>query len=122
MKFQIERIIIWPKSGNLPCREVKLHLGKVNVITGQSRTGKTAIIPIIDYCLASSSCSIPIEIIRDNASWYGIIICTQNEKILLARKVPDGIKVSSEFFVQRGFEIMVAYEIKETNRKYFFNY
>ena len=116
MKFQIEKIIIWPQNSNSPYREVKLYLGKVNVITGQSRTGKTAIIPIIDYCLASSSCSIPIEIIRDNASWYGIIICTQNEKILLARKVPDGIKVSSEFFVQRGFEIMVPYEIKESNQ------
>ena len=102
MKFQIEKLIIWPRNTTLPPREVKFHLGKVNVITGASRTGKTAIIPIIDYCLGSGTCSIPIEIIRDNALWYGIVICSDSEKILLARKVPDGNKVSYEFYVQRG--------------------
>lgn len=102
MKFQIEKIVIWPRKTTFPPRELKFHLGKVNVITGASRTGKTAIIPIIDYCLGSSTCSIPIEIIRDNASWYGIVVCTDSEKFLIARKVPDGNKVSYEFYVQRG--------------------
>lgn len=116
MKFQIEKIIIWPKNSNFSYREVNLHLGKVNVITGKSRTGKTAIIPIIDYCLGASSCSVPIEVIRNNAAWYGIIICTETEKILLARKVPDRNKVSYEFFVRCGFEIMIPHEIKESNQ------
>lgn len=107
MKFQIEKIIIWPRKTEFPPREVEFHLGKVNVITGASRTGKTAIIPIIDYCLGSKTCAIPIEIIRDNASGYGVVVCTDTEKFLLARKVPDGNKISHEFYVQRGQVIHV---------------
>ncbi|GHT17653.1 hypothetical protein FACS1894189_3960 [Planctomycetales bacterium] len=107
MKFQIEKIIIWSKRAELPPREIHFQLGKVNVITGASRTGKSAIVPIIDYCLGSKNCSIPIEVIRDNASWYGIVICTDSEKILLARKVPDGNKISVECFVSRGREVAI---------------
>ena len=31
---------------------------------GASKTGKSAVIPIIDYCLASGKCSIPVGTIR----------------------------------------------------------
>ena len=48
MFFQIEKIIIWPRNTVFPPRVLSFSLGKVNVITGASRTGKTAIIPIID--------------------------------------------------------------------------
>lgn len=112
MNFQIEKLIIWPRNATFPPRELNFKLGKVNVITGASRTGKTAIIPIIDYCLGSGTCSIPIEIIRDNASWYGIVVYTGNEKVLLARKVPDGNKVSYEFYVQRGTAINIPITVE----------
>jgi hypothetical protein len=104
MKFQIEKLIIWSRKPEFSPREIHFQLGKVNVITGASRTGKSAIIPIIDYCLGSSTCAIPIDVIRDNVLWYGIVVCTASEKLLLARKVPDGIKVSQECFVIRGKE------------------
>jgi Skp family chaperone for outer membrane proteins len=113
MNFQIKKLIIWPRKNQFSPRTINFHLGKVNVITGSSRTGKSAIIPIIDYCLGSSTCSIPIEIIRDNASWYGIIVQTSLEKILIARKVPDGIKVSQEFFVSRGNLINIPNNIEK---------
>ena len=61
MKFQLLKLIIWPKSEKFAPRFVEFEPGKVNVITGASRTGKSAIIPIIDYCLASSDCFIPIQ-------------------------------------------------------------
>jgi hypothetical protein len=51
MNFQIEKIILWPKKTGLPPRVLRFELSKVNVISGDSRTGKSAIIPIIDYCL-----------------------------------------------------------------------
>ena len=116
MIFQIEKLIIWPRNINFPPKEISFHLGKVNVITGASRTGKSAIIPIIDYCLGSGTCSIPIEIIRDNALWYGIIIYTESEKILLARKVPDGVKVSQECYVLRGQQIALPVTIEGKNQ------
>lgn len=102
MEFQIEKLIIWPNSPAFAPQIVNFELGKVNVITGASRTGKSAIIPIIDYCLASSDCHIPIDTIRDYASWYGVVIRTVSEQLLIARRVPDGNKTSNDFYVNRG--------------------
>lgn len=115
MQFQIKSLLIWPKSSARPPRSVDFELGKVNVITGASRTGKSAIIPIIDYCLASSDCHIPIDTIRDHASWYGVVFQTEAEQLLIARKVPEGNKSSNEFYVSRGSVISVPPTIEETN-------
>ena len=49
MKFYIDSILLWPKKTNLTYRRVKFEPDKINIITGTSRTGKSAIITIIDY-------------------------------------------------------------------------
>ena len=90
MEFQIERLIVWSREGVNDINQVEFHPGKVNVVTGDSRTGKSAIIPIIDYCLGSSTCLIPVGIIREQASWYGLLIKTIGCRLLLARKKPEG--------------------------------
>lgn len=105
MRFQIEKLIIWPKVSKFNPQIVTFKTGMVNVITGSSRSGKSAIIPIIDYCLASSDCFIPIDTIRDCASWYGIVIETEADQMLIARRVPEGSKVSNEYMVLRGKNI-----------------
>lgn len=115
MKFQIRKLIVWPKDCSFPPRVVEFETGKLNVITGASRTGKSAIIPIIDYCLASSDCNIPIDTIRDYSSWYGLEIETSLERILICRKVPKGTKVSREFYVNRGTNIIIPNRISEKN-------
>ena len=117
MKFQLLKLIIWPKSKKIAPRIVNFEPGKVNVITGSSRTGKSAIIPIIDYCLASSDCFIPIDTIRDHASWYGIVFETETEQILISRKVPIGTKVSNEYYLSRGSAVSIPPAINEANEK-----
>lgn len=57
MKLQIRKLILWPKNGGAP-RELEFKLGKVNIISGSSKAGKSAVIPIIDYCLGSERCAI----------------------------------------------------------------
>ena len=98
MYFQIKSIILWPNDTSKDFRFLKFEEGKLNVITGASRTGKSAIIPIIDYCLASSKCTIPVGIIRDKCSWFGIHIQTKDNQILLARKTPENGIASDEMY------------------------
>ncbi len=117
MKFQLLKLIIWPKSEKLAPRVVEFKPGKVNIITGLSRTGKSAIIPIIDYCLASTDCFIPIDTIRDNASWYGIVFQTETEQVLISRKAPHGNQVSNDFYLYRGQIVSIPPAIKEANEK-----
>jgi hypothetical protein len=117
MKFQIIKLIIWPKNRTFAPRIIKFEKGKVNVITGGSRTGKSAIIPIIDYCLASSECQIPIDTIRDHSEWYGLLFEAAQEQVLLARKGPEGREPSDAFFLSRGTTLSIPTFIVEPNEK-----
>lgn len=115
MNMKIRKLIIWPKDSALPPREVVFELDKVNVITGASRTGKSAIIPIIDYCLGSSSCSIPIDTIRDYASWYGIVLQLDQDQVLIARKVPNGSESSNDFYYYKGATVTTPPTVEGKN-------
>ncbi len=114
MYFQIYKLILWPKSEQKP-RILKFELNKVNVVTGSSKTGKSAVIPIIDYCLGSEKCSIPVGVIRENCSWFGIEIDTLEGRKLLARREPGEHQTSTAMFWQDGPEIEIPNQIKKEN-------
>lgn len=94
MLFQIREVVLWPRNRTLQSRIVRFQPGTVNVITGASQTGKSAIVPIIDYCLGSGKCSIPAGVIRSNTEWFGVVVDTVKGQLLLARREP-GIQQST---------------------------
>lgn len=102
MYFQIKELILWPKNRSFQPRRLRFQLGKVNVITGASRTGKSAVIPIIDYCLASGACGIPVQTIRDACSWFGVIVATEKGETLLARREPGEQRSTDDMFMQEA--------------------
>lgn len=114
MYFQISKLILWSKLGKPP-RIVPFEAGMVNVISGSSKTGKSAVIPIIDYCLASSKCSIPVGTIRQACSWFGIIIETMEGEKLLARKEPGDARQTNEMYVLEGDAVDIPEEILSGN-------
>lgn len=113
--MQLRKLIVWPRDPIFPPREVAFEVNKVNVITGESRTGKSAIIPIVDYCLGSSSCKIPIDTIRTYSSWYGIIIQIDQDQILIARKTPSGNEASDDFYYYKGSNIAIPSILENRN-------
>ena len=66
-----------------------LILGELNIITGLSKTGKTALLEIIDYCFCSDSCNIPEGIMRRTLSWVGIHLKITEGELFIARKMPE---------------------------------
>lgn len=94
MSFQITSITIYSKTGDQ--RVVTLKPGEVNIITGSSKTGKSALIPIVDYCCGSSSCNIPDGVIRDYVSWVGLTLIKRNTFYFIARRLPSPTNLSSE--------------------------
>ncbi|TKB82883.1 MAG: DUF3732 domain-containing protein [Nitrospira sp.] len=102
MYFQIKELILWPKNRSFQPRRLRFQLGKVNVITGAFRTGKSAVIPIIDYCLASGACGIPVQTIRDACSWFGVIVVTEKGETLLARREPGEQRSTDDMFMQEA--------------------
>jgi hypothetical protein len=117
MIFQILKLIIWPKNRIFAPQVITFKPGKVNVITGGSRTGKSAIIPIIDYCLASSDCHIPIDTIRDHSEWFGLLFETETEQVLIARRGPEGRASSDTFYLAQGVDLNVPSFINGPNQK-----
>lgn len=114
MHFQVLKLILWSKSGHPP-RVLDFEPGMVNVISGASKTGKSAVIPIIDYCLASGKCSIPVGTIRDACSWFGIVIETIEGQKLLARREPGEARQTGDMFLVEGASVEVPLETPERN-------
>lgn len=86
MSFQILNIVLYSNKGEK--RVLNLKPGELNIITGDSKTGKTALIEIIDYCLGSSECNIPEGIIRRSVSWAGLRLQVRDGEVFVARKLP----------------------------------
>ncbi len=65
-------------------REVKLEPG-LNIITGDSKTGKSAILEIVDYCLFSSRSTIPKGVVENFSELYSIVLKVAEKYIVIAR-------------------------------------
>ncbi len=94
--MQINKIILYSHKGQT--RILPFKLGRVNIITGESKSGKSALIEIINYCLTSTSCDIPEGIIRDTVSYFSIYVTfNDGETAFIARENPNvkGIQASS---------------------------
>lgn len=117
MFFQIRAIVLWPRNPEFKPRRLQFDLGKVNVISGASRTGKSAVIPIIDYCLGSSTCSIPVNTIRKYCEWFGIVVATDQGDKLLARREPGTQRSTDDMFLMEADSIteVPARIVKNTN-------
>lgn len=112
MDFRIKAIIIWPKNEANAIRKIDFNTDKVNVITGGSEKGKSAIIAIIDYCLGSGTCRIPTRIIRDKSSWFGVHFSLNETELLLGRKEPGQEQVSNEMYMKEGVNLEIPNEIQ----------
>ena len=104
MTFQILDIALYNGKGDR--RVVSLRPGKVNIITGGSKTGKTALIDIVDYCLGRSDYSVPAGVIRDTVVWYAIRIQSGGKQIVVGRPAPPGgQKTGSEVLLEVSSEV-----------------
>jgi Protein of unknown function (DUF3732) len=104
--MQIKEIILYSNSGKK--RVLSFQIGKVNIITGKSKTGKSAIIDIIDYCLGRSDFLIPEGIIRETVAWYAVIFQLHDGQILIAKPSPTGYaKSQSQVYFEMGREISI---------------
>ena len=88
MKSYIKSIIIFNENGEK--RIVPLKQG-VNIITGESKTGKSALVEIIDYCLCSTRCTIPKGKITEFAYLYALVMHIDGSSYIVARYTGDNM-------------------------------
>lgn len=112
MNFHFNKIILWLNSSEK--RELTFHPNKVNVITGGSNTGKTAILQIIDYCLFANHSKLPESIINENVAWYGINVQINKKNYTICRTALSQGKVTHNYFFSSSGEIP---EFPKTNNE-----
>ena len=101
MTFQIRSISIYSHSGER--RDVTFRLGALNIVTGGPKTGKSALLDIVDYCWGRDECMVPEGEIRKGVSWFAVCFDNDGEDILIARKNPGPAgRASAEIYFARG--------------------
>lgn len=101
MNFYIRHIKLWFKI-NLEPKVYEFKPNKINVITGDSSTGKSSILRIIDYCLLSERSTIVEDVINQNVKWYGLAFSLNNVNYLVARKNPQNETADQQIFFSEG--------------------
>lgn len=102
--MQIKEIVLYGVNGETRC--LPFNLGTVNIISGKSKTGKSVIGDIIDYCLGGDSCNIADGVVRETVAWYGLLLQLDDERIFVARENPPyGQQSTNKFYYEIGKNI-----------------
>lgn len=106
MNFYIDKLLLWLKNGDL--ETLQFRNDKINIITGNSKTGKTAILEIINYCFCGGPDTVVIsdEHIGENVSWYGIRFSINDKIYTIARgEISASGDFSDEYYFSQSGEI-----------------
>lgn len=114
MSFQIAFISIYSHDGRR--RDVPFTPGKLNVITGKSETGKSAMVSILNYCLGAGTYRVPVATIHDKCSWFGVTFVKGKKGLFVARpRLPAGQQSHSAVCLINGLTTPPDFEELETN-------
>jgi hypothetical protein len=102
--MKIKSIHVYSHDGQR--RDLRFNVNGLNVITGRSSTGKSALSEIIEYCMGRSSFNIPEGIIRDKVVWFAVIYQFENSQVMVAKPTPpNGGASCSTTMLRRGAEL-----------------
>ena len=84
--MQIREIVLYGLTGQK--RTLHFKLGAVNIITGGSSRGKSALIEIVDFCMGKSHFTVPEGRIVASTRWFGVLFQHGKERIFVGRANP----------------------------------
>lgn len=106
MNFYINEIRLWFRKDK-SSKGYKFYPDKVNVITGDSSTGKSSILRIIDYCLLAPESTIVEDVINESVAWYGLSFHLNGEDLLIARRAPESEIINYDIYWGEGVDFPV---------------
>ncbi|MEM6258474.1 MAG: DUF3732 domain-containing protein [Planctomycetota bacterium] len=87
-------------------RTLKFSSAGLNIITGRSSTGKSALSAIVEYCMGRSTFNIPEGVIRDKVAWYAVTYQFPGEQVMIAKPTPStGHSSCRTAMIRRGANV-----------------
>ena len=106
MSLRILEIVVYGHNGQ--SSSVRLNGTGLSIVTGASKTGKSSLIDIIEYCFGRDNCNVSDGIIRQHASWYGILLHRGDTRIFIGRRNPKPPKTrDTDVYIAIGADIEI---------------
>src|SRR5438094_9137184 len=97
--MQILELLLYGRAGQI--RRIEFRPGELNIITGESKSGKSAIADIIRYCLGSETLRVPESTVFRKVAWYGLRGTSRFGTFFSGRPVPpEGQQSSSQAMLE----------------------
>lgn len=103
-RWNVKQIAFYGVGGRR--RTLEFDIGSVNVITGASGTGKSAIIDAIDYCLGSSTCKLPF-FVRNHAIAVAVHWVRGKADLIIGRDIPRSGSGTSQMYIRTGQNLVL---------------
>jgi hypothetical protein len=83
---QLLAIILYGQEGQR--RLIEFKVGELNIVTGMSSTGKSALLDIVEFCLGRTSVVLPVGPISSAVAWYAVLLQLPQGQAFVARPSP----------------------------------
>jgi Protein of unknown function (DUF3732) len=98
--MQLDKLVLFNRYGKT--RSIAFNPGALNVITGDSRTGKSSLINILRFLLGSGSPNVPFGPIQQAVAWYALHAHVADTHLFIARQAPPGDQHSNDAMLVIG--------------------
>jgi hypothetical protein len=88
-------------------RDLSFATSGLNVITGDSSTGKSSLSDIVEYCMGRSTFNVAEGVITDKVSWFAVLYEFPGEQVLVAKPRPEGASRCSTAMLLRGGNLRI---------------
>jgi hypothetical protein len=92
--MQLLAIVLYSTTGAR--RVLEFTTGALNIVTGESKTGKSALLDIVEYCLGRGTMQMPVGPITNTVSWYAALFDLNGGRAFVARPAPQPGKASTQ--------------------------
>jgi hypothetical protein len=104
--MQIRAIALYSHTGKR--RIIDLEPGRLNVVTGVSKTGKSALLDIVEFCLGRDTLVMPVGPITKTVAWYGALLEHGATRVFIGRPTPEtGVASTQRAMLEIGAELEV---------------
>ena len=98
--MQLDKLVLFNRDGDT--RSIALNAGALNVITGDSRTGKSSLINIVRFLLGGGKPNVPFGPIQQTIAWYALHAHVGDTRFFIARVAPPGDHESNDAMLVIG--------------------